>query len=92
MTVLDHFFLQNMFLMGMTWARIFFQGHFGHFWGPGKVFFQGLGRFLKFAGGFSDLRGDSCVICCIEKCFWGYLSNLLCIKIVYDIYLTYTNF
>ena len=50
-----------MFLMGMTWARIFFQGHFGHFWGPGKVFFQGLGRFLKFAGGFSDLRGDSFV-------------------------------
>ena len=68
MTVLDHFYLQNMFLMGMTWARIFFQGHFGHFWGPGKVFFQGLGWFLKFAGGFSDLRGDSCVICCFEKC------------------------
>ena len=34
----------------------------------------------------------SCVICCFEKCFWGYLLNLLCIKIAYDIYFIHTNF
>ena len=44
--------MQNMFLVGMKRARIFCQGHFGHFLGPGRVFFQGLGRFLKKGGGF----------------------------------------
>ena len=53
------FFFQNMFLMGMTLARIFFQGHFGHFLGLRKVFFtwpwtvsQICGGFLRFAGEF----------------------------------------
>ena len=36
-------------------ARIFFQGHFGHFWGPRRVFFQGLGQFSELAGGFTFL-------------------------------------
>ena len=34
----------------------------------------------------------SCVISCFEKCFLGYLLNLLCIKIAYDIYFIHTNF
>ena len=49
--------------MGMTWARIFLQGHFGHFLGPGRAFFQGLRRFPEFGGGFRNMGGDSFVFC-----------------------------
>ena len=41
----------------MTWARNFFQGHFGHFWGPGRVFFQGLGQFSELGGGLFQIGG-----------------------------------
>ena len=33
-----------------------------------------------------------CVICCFEKNFIGYLQNIVCIKIAFNIYLNYTNF
>ena len=34
----------------------------------------------------------SCVICCFEKHFIGYLQNIVCIKIAFNIYLNYTIF
>ena len=34
----------------------------------------------------------SCVICCFEKHFLGFLLNLICIKIAYNIYFIHTNF
>ena len=34
----------------------------------------------------------SCVICCFEKHFIGYLQNIVCIKIAFNIYLNNTNF
>ena len=63
-----------MFLVGMKRARIFCQGHFGHFLGPGRVFFRGLGRFLKKGGGFSERGGDSFV-------FLIYQSNADCVNV-----------
>ena len=46
------------------WGLGFFlQGHFGHFWGPGRAFFQGLRRFPEFGGGFRNMGGDSFVFC-----------------------------
>ena len=44
-TKLDPVFCKKKGLSICLRARIFFQGHFGHFWGPGRVFFQGLGQF-----------------------------------------------
>ena len=57
----------------MKRARIFCQGHFGHFWGPGRVFFQGLGRFLKKGGGFSERGGG--FICFLDLPKQRRLSN-----------------
>ena len=37
MIVFDHFFLQNMFFMGMT-KEGFFLGYVGHFFGPWERF------------------------------------------------------
>ena len=34
----------------------------------------------------------SCVICCFEKHFLGFLLNLIFIKIAYNIYFIHTNF
>ena len=50
MVVFDHFFLQNMFLMGMTKE--------GFFWGSCRSFFGPWERFSKNEGGFPKRRGD----------------------------------
>ena len=52
-------FLQKKGLSICLRARILFQGHFVHFRGPGRVFFQGLEQFSELAGGFPNWRRDS---------------------------------
>ena len=55
-------------------ARFFFQGHFGHFWGPGRVFFQGLGQFSEKGGGFPKRGGG--FICFLSSSNTTRLFNL----------------
>ena len=53
MIVLDQFFLQNMFLVGMTWVRTF-SGSFRSFLGPWEgLFFRALDGISDLGGGFT---------------------------------------
>ena len=67
MIILDHLFAKYVF-SGYDDGYDFFQGHFGHFWGPGRVFFQGLGQFSELGGGFPDWGGDSLFL--IAALYW----------------------
>ena len=69
MIVLDQFFLQNMFSMGMT-KEGFFWGHVGHF-------FLALGTVSQKGGGFSEKEGGFYALECFSNVI---LRDMLAVK------------